>query len=82
MNVMPSCKELSRLIASEELAGADWGRRLGVRFHLVMCRHCRGYVNQLGVIGKAACLHLGVEADPETLERLERVILKRPPTDR
>ena len=79
---MLSCKELARLIASEELAGAGRRRRFGVRFHLLMCRHCRGYVNQLGVIGKAACRHLGVEAVPETLDRLERAILKRPPTDR
>ena len=39
---MLTCKQVSKEIASEELDAA-WKRRLGVRSHLLMCRHCRGY---------------------------------------
>ena len=75
---MSSCKELTRFVASDEFEDAPWRRRLGIRFHLLMCRHCRRYKDQLRTIAKSARRHLGGDADPETLERLERVILKRP----
>ncbi len=74
---MLSCKEISRSIASDELAGASWTRRLGVRFHLLMCRHCRRYEAQLRAIGATArrLFHRPEEGDQATLERLEKRIL-------
>ena len=51
---MPNCKEVARLIASDELADAVWANRALVRLHLLMCRHCRGYAAQLRAIGAAA----------------------------
>ncbi len=75
---MMTCREVASLIASDGLEGAWWGRRLGVRLHLLMCRHCRRYAEQLRAIGARARKHWGRQAeDPKTLQRLERDILER-----
>ena len=75
---MLSCKDLTRKIASDELAGAGWRERLAVRLHLLACRHCRGYAAQLRAIGNGARKLWGPHSqDPRTLERLERQILER-----
>ena len=73
---MVSCRELARLVAGGELADAGWARRLSVRFHLVMCRHCKRYAAQLDGIGAAArpSLQAG-EPSAAVLRRLEREIL-------
>ena len=75
---MMTCREVANLIASDGLEGAWWGRRLGVRMHFLMCRHCRRYAAQLRAIGACARKRWGPEAeDSDTLQRLERDILKR-----
>ena len=75
---MLSCKEVARKIASDELAEARWRERLGVRLHLLLCRHCRRYKAQLRSIGTAARNLWGLHSeDPPNLERLERQILER-----
>ncbi len=74
---MLTCRDLTRMIASEEFAEAGWRRQLGVRFHLAMCRHCRRYAAQLRAIAEATRKLLeGGEADPTRLDRLERAILE------
>ncbi len=75
---MLSCKDVARKIASDEFQGAGWRERLGVRLHLLLCRHCRRYVAQLRSIGTAARNLWGLHSeDPHKLERLERRILER-----
>lgn len=44
---MPNCREVVRLIASDELADVAWLSRALVRFHLLRCRDCRAYRAQL-----------------------------------
>ncbi len=77
---MLSCKEVTRLLAGDELERASWARRLAVRLHLRMCWHCRRYAAQLRAIGRAARSLWGAHPkkaeDPETLKRLEEAILK------
>ena len=75
---MPNCKEVVRLIASDELADAVWSDRALVRLHLLMCRNCRGYAAQLRAIGAAARdrWDLGV-ADRAAFEQLQNSILER-----
>jgi hypothetical protein len=51
---MLRCKEVTRLYASDELAGASTTTRLGVRMHLMFCRHCSRYVRELTRIREAA----------------------------
>ena len=75
---MLACKEVTRIVAAEELDEAGWNRRLAVRLHLLMCRHCRRYAAQLRAVGKAARNIWGTrQADSEAIERLERAILKK-----
>ena len=75
---MPSCKEVARLIASEELVDAGRSKRALVRIHLLMCRHCRRYAAQLRAIGAAARGRWDTSpADRQALEKLESSILER-----
>ena len=75
---MPNCKEVARLIASDELADAAWLSRAPVRLHLLMCRDCRGYAAQLRAIGAGARNRwdLGA-ADRAGFEQLQGSILER-----
>ena len=75
---MPNCKEVARLIASDELAGAAWSNRALVRLHLLMCRDCRGYAAQLQAIGAAARDRWDLDAaDRTAFEKLQSSILER-----
>lgn len=75
---MLSCKEVTRKIASDELAKAGWKEHFAVRLHLLGCRYCRRYAAQLRALGAAARNVLGARSeDAQTLERLEREILER-----
>ena len=75
---MLSCKEVARLIASDELVDLGWLERILVRFHLVRCHHCWRYAAQLRAISTAALERGGFgPADLQALERLERSILER-----
>lgn len=74
---MPTCREVARAIATDELATAAWPRRLALRVHLLGCRHCRRYAAQIRAIGRAARdLFHPRETDPQRLERLEEKILR------
>ena len=75
---MPNCKEVARLLASDELADAVWSERALVRLHLLMCRSCRSYAAQLRAIGAAARdrSDLGV-VDNAVFEKLQDSILER-----
>ncbi len=75
---MPNCKEVVRLIASDELADAVWFNRALVGPHLVMGRHCKGYAAQIRAIGAAARDRLGSDvADRASFEKLQSSILER-----
>jgi len=51
---MMTCKEVSHLVASSEDENLGLMRRMQLRLHLLMCHHCRNYLNQIRAIGKAA----------------------------
>ncbi len=75
---MRTCKEISRTIASDDLAEAGLRRRLAVRFHLWMCRHCRRYATQMRQLGDMARdMFRERSEDPETLARLQNQILEQ-----
>jgi predicted anti-sigma-YlaC factor YlaD len=72
---MPTCREVSRAVATDELERAGLWQRLGVRFHLLMCRHCRRYSEQLRAIGQATReLFREEPAEQATVERLREAI--------
>jgi hypothetical protein len=77
---MLTCKEICRSIASEEMSAAGWRRRWAVKFHLLMCRHCRRYSRQIESIGTAARGFFGTEhSESGSRERLRNSILDRIP---
>jgi len=48
---MLTCRELVHQHASDYLDGQlSWRRRLGVRFHLLICDHCRRFLRQLSLV--------------------------------
>jgi len=51
---MMTCKQVSTLLSTGELAAAPLGRRLAVRMHLAMCRHCAAFKRQLDALAAAA----------------------------
>lgn len=74
---MLRCNEVTRLCASDEIRSAPLTMRLGVRMHLMMCRHCRRYVRELARIGEAvrALYRDGADA-PERDEAMVRRALR------
>ncbi len=76
---MTTCKEVTRTIASDDLANLSARRRLSVRFHLFRCRHCRLYEAQIRAIGGAVQAMFGApEESSDTLDRLTEAILEGP----
>ncbi len=71
------CKELARLVASDGLAEATWSRRVAVRFHLLMCRHCRLYTAQMRDLGRAARSLFKREDWGPGLDRVKSSILEK-----
>lgn len=72
---MLTCKQVTKAIASDELAVATWRHRAVVRIHLLRCRHCRLYAAQLRSIGRAArSLFTPPNDDEETLRRLQQTL--------
>ncbi len=76
--MMMTCKKVANLVASDEFKEAWWGRRTGLRLHLLMCRDCRRYARQLRALGAYARNRWGPQAeDSDALQRIERKILER-----
>lgn len=42
-----NCKEVSRLVSESMDGQLSWNQRLGIRFHLMMCRYCARFSKQL-----------------------------------
>lgn len=78
---MLSCKQVARLLSTEELHRASLSTRWGVRMHLWMCRHCSRFAAQIRLLGSAARASHRTEsgkadAEAETLE--DRIIRRLP----
>ena len=78
---MLTCKDVAKAIGQDEWLTASWRRRLALRVHLLMCRHCRRYATQIRAIGTAARrLFREQGEDPKALARLQERILSRETT--
>ena len=51
---MMTCHDVSRLHSTGGLSNAPLSRKLGVRMHLAMCRHCRAFRRQIEALARAA----------------------------
>ena len=75
---MLTCKDVATAIASGRLEEAARWSRFRVRLHLLMCRHCRRYSEQIQSLGAAARdLFEAKNDDKAQIERLERSILDK-----
>lgn len=75
---MLPCSEVARLIASEALRQAPIHRRLAVRFHLLLCDHCRRYARELRLLGASVREEFRrLVPDPTQLGTLEASIRDR-----
>lgn len=54
LDYMMTCKEVSTLLSTGQLDDAPLTRRLAVRLHLAMCRHCTAFRRQLERLARAA----------------------------
>jgi predicted anti-sigma-YlaC factor YlaD len=75
--MMPSCREVTRLLASGEVERAPAVRRILTRVHLLMCDDCRRYSRELRGLAEMARKALRSPVDPVRLAALERVLLER-----
>ena len=74
---MLRCHEVTHLVASDAVVRAGLFRRLELRMHLLMCRHCRNYVRQIAVIGAGARALWGAMAPrAEEVAALEARVLR------
>jgi len=75
--MIPSCRDVTRLVASGEIETAGFWRRLSVHLHWLICAYCRRYRRQIAEIGRGARRLFAEPVAPARLEALERSILER-----
>ena len=74
---MLSCRDVSHTIACDELEESTLGRRLKIRLHLLMCRHCWRYAAQIRAIGRAARELFGAAPEEQVVvDRLRAALLE------
>ena len=70
---MISCKNVAKLLMSDQLQAQSWWRRMEVRLHLAMCRFCSRLARQVERLRSAARGVTQQEAgDPDFEDRLIR----------
>lgn len=70
--MMMRCKEVSHLVASGEADDLGFMKRLELRLHLMMCRHCANYARQIRALGDGVRrLAASQDPPPEELRHLE-----------
>jgi len=62
---MLSCKDVTRLISESMDHSLPLGKRIGVRFHLLICRFCERYERQLLLIRETVKQLVAGEETPE-----------------
>jgi hypothetical protein len=70
---MISCKNVAKLLMSDQLQAESWWKRMEVRLHLAMCRFCSRLARQMEQLRSAAQRVSQQEgADPDFEDRLIR----------
>jgi hypothetical protein len=68
---MISCKGVAKLLSSDELSGQPWWKRAEVRLHLLMCKYCSRFAQQISQLRLAARrVPDPAGADPELENRI------------
>ena len=66
---MITCKNVARVLASDEFRELDLWHRAEIRLHLFMCRNCSRFARQLEQI-RAAMRKTPLTEDPELEDRI------------
>ena len=74
---MLKCRDISELATDYQEGALAPGRRVAMRFHLMFCRMCRAYLDQLD---KTRRLLAGQALDPPPPELEERLLAARRPS--
>jgi hypothetical protein len=70
---MISCKNVAKLLMSDQLQAQSWWKRIEVRLHLAMCRFCSRLARQMEQLRSAVRRVSQQEgADPDFEDRLIR----------
>jgi hypothetical protein len=70
---MISCKEVAKMVMSDQFQAQNWWNRVEVRFHLAMCEFCSRLARQVEQLRSAARrMSDQGEADPDFEDRLIR----------
>ena len=75
--MLPSCREVSRLMSEGDLDDAPLSVRFLAGLHLLICKYCRLYRSQLRLIRAAARHWARGLADPAGQPALESRIIRR-----
>lgn len=76
---MLRCREVVELLGTDAWRTAPLVKRLSLRLHLMMCRHCRAYRRALRRLGEGArALFREAARDREQVERLVAAVRKAP----
>jgi len=73
---MLRCKQVTTMVASGDLEDAGLWLRLKIRLHLMMCRHCARYAEQIHAIGVKARERFRPSEERPDVEDLQRKILE------
>lgn len=80
---MLRCREVSRMVAADEVRSAGFARRTAVRIHLMMCNNCRRFAREVDLLGRVMRSlppeDLGHGDETEAVERVMRR-LQQPPS--
>jgi len=75
---MLKCREVSKLVATDAVGELGFMRRLELRMHVLMCRHCHRYLQQIRTLGQGARELADRDASsPERLQEIEEEILEQ-----
>ncbi len=70
---MISCRNVAKLLLSDELSGLGWWRRMEVRMHLSMCDHCSRLARQIRQL-RSAARQMRDRKEPDDRELEDRLI--------
>ena len=73
---MLRCKQVTTMVARDDLADAGPWLRLKIRLHLMMCRHCARYAAQIRAIGAKARERFHSSDERTNVEDLQQRILE------
>ena len=73
---MLRCKQVTAMVAGDELVNAGPWLRLKIRLHLMMCHHCTRYAAQIRAIGAKARERFHPSEQPSDVEDLQQRILE------